>query len=60
VGHVFASRCGVESDDGMTKLTPIVHIVDDDESFRSALDELLNACGYRVSLYETPKFLKPH
>ena len=44
----------------MTKLTPIVHIVDDDESFRSALDELLNACGYRVSLYETPKFLKPH
>jgi len=41
----------------MTKVAPIVHIVDDDESFREAIGELLSACGYRVSLYETAKKL---
>ena len=30
-----------------------IHIVDDDASFRSATGELLSACGYRVSLYES-------
>jgi FixJ family two-component response regulator len=34
-----------------------IHIVDDDASFRSAMGELLSACGYRVSLYETAKEL---
>src|SRR5262245_14562495 len=34
----------------MTGSPPVVHIVDDDASFRSALGELLSACGYHVSL----------
>ena len=36
----------------MTTLPPIIHVVDDDASFRSALGELLGACGYGVALYE--------
>jgi FixJ family two-component response regulator len=34
----------------MTHLSPVIHIVDDDASFRMALGDLLSACGYRVSL----------
>ena len=41
----------------MTKVVPTVHVVDDDEPFRSAIGELLSACGYKVSLYETAKKL---
>jgi RNA polymerase sigma factor (sigma-70 family) len=41
----------------MTKLSPIVHIVDDDASFRTAIGELLSACGYRVALSESAKQL---
>jgi len=41
----------------MTKPRPIVHVVDDDASFRSAIGELLGACGYRVSLYGSAKQL---
>ena len=41
----------------MKKPASAVHIVDDDASFRSAMGELLTACGYRVSLYETAKDL---
>ena len=37
----------------MSKSSPIIHVVDDDKSFRSAIGELLSACGYKVSLYET-------
>jgi RNA polymerase sigma factor (sigma-70 family) len=37
----------------MTKMAPVVHIVDDDPSFRSGTGELLKACGYRVALYES-------
>jgi RNA polymerase sigma factor (sigma-70 family) len=37
----------------MTASPPLIHVVDDDASFRTAIGELLNACGYRVSLYET-------
>jgi RNA polymerase sigma factor (sigma-70 family) len=33
--------------------SPMVHVVDDDASFRSAIGELLMASGYRVSLYES-------
>jgi FixJ family two-component response regulator len=36
----------------MTTLPPIIHLVDDEASFRAALGELLSACGYRVALYE--------
>jgi len=38
-------------------MTPIIHIVDDDASFRTAVAELLNACGYGVSLYESAEQL---
>ena len=34
----------------MTSLSPLIHIVDDDASFRCALGELLSACGYHISL----------
>ena len=37
----------------MTMPSPVIHVVDDDASFRTAISDLLNACGYRVSLYET-------
>ena len=41
----------------MNRSSRAVHVVDDDASFRSAVGELLNACGYQVSLYETAKEL---
>ena len=34
----------------MMDSSPVIHIVDDDASFRMALGDLLSACGYRVSL----------
>ena len=41
----------------MTNLLPIIHVVDDDASFRSAIGELLAASGYRVSLYKSAQEL---
>jgi len=41
----------------MTNMSPIIHIVDDDASFRTAIGDLLSACGYRVALYESAKQL---
>jgi RNA polymerase sigma factor (sigma-70 family) len=41
----------------MTVPSPVIHVVDDDASFRTAIGDLLGACGYRVSLYETAKQL---
>ncbi len=41
----------------MTKQASIVHVVDDDASFRSAMDELLTVCGYNVRVYETAEQL---
>src|SRR3954453_11809609 len=41
----------------MRMLSPIIHIVDDDSSFRSAIGELLRVLGYRVALYESAKVL---
>jgi FixJ family two-component response regulator len=35
----------------MTTVPPIVHVVDDDASFRTAIARLLGASGYRVALY---------
>jgi FixJ family two-component response regulator len=37
----------------MTSAAPIVHVVDDDASFRKAIARLLQAAGYRVALYES-------
>jgi FixJ family two-component response regulator len=36
---------------------PVIHVVDDDESFRTAVARLLQACGYRVALYESARQL---
>jgi RNA polymerase sigma factor (sigma-70 family) len=41
----------------MSRSPPIIHVVDDDESFCSAVGELLAVCGYKVSLYETARKL---
>ena len=35
----------------MTATLPIVHVVDDDASFRTAIARLLGASGYQVALY---------
>lgn len=37
----------------MTSISPLIHVVDDDELFRAGLCRLLVACGYEVALYET-------
>jgi FixJ family two-component response regulator len=37
----------------MMKVSPIIHIVDDDALFRTAVGDLLCACGYNVSFYES-------
>ena len=37
----------------MTSMPPIIHMVDDDVSFRTAMGNLLSACGYTVALYES-------
>ena len=37
----------------MNKIAPIIHIIDDDASFRSAIGELLRACDYRVAHYKS-------
>src|SRR5215469_13127867 len=31
--------------------SPVIHVVDDDPSFRIAIGNLLRACDYRVALY---------
>jgi RNA polymerase sigma factor (sigma-70 family) len=31
--------------------SPLIHVVDDDPSFRTAIGELLRACGYQVALH---------
>ena len=41
----------------MTQLAAIVHIVDDDESFRTSTGRLLSACGYAVETYESAEQL---
>ena len=37
----------------MTDLSSVIHIVDDEPSFRTAIADLLSACGYRVALYKS-------
>jgi len=41
----------------MTKTPPIIHVVDDDASFRAAIGELLSTTGYRVALHESAQQL---
>ena len=37
----------------MSKLAPIIHIIDDDARFRTAIGDLLGACDYRVAHYKS-------
>jgi FixJ family two-component response regulator len=37
----------------VTDASPIIHVVDDDPSFGTAISELLKACGYRVALHSS-------
>jgi len=37
----------------MTSAPPVIHVVDDDSSFRTAIGRLLRASGYHVALYES-------
>ncbi len=37
----------------MTSATPVIHIVDDEPSFRTAVARLLRASGYQVALYDS-------
>jgi FixJ family two-component response regulator len=41
----------------MTSATPVVHVVDDDASFRTAIGRLLRASGYEVALYDSAHLL---
>jgi FixJ family two-component response regulator len=36
---------------------PVIHVVDDDASFRRAIARLLKACGYQIALYESARQL---
>ena len=38
-------------------MSAIIHIVDDDQSFRKTVGRLLRTCGYDVALYESAKLL---
>jgi FixJ family two-component response regulator len=38
---------------GMAGPDPVIHVIDDDASFRSSVGRLLEASGYRVTLYES-------
>jgi FixJ family two-component response regulator len=37
----------------MTSAPPVIHVVDDDTAFRTAIGRLLRASGYQVALYES-------
>ena len=41
----------------MQHASHVIHVVDDNSSFRSAIARLLNAAGYEVALYETSQQL---
>jgi RNA polymerase sigma factor (sigma-70 family) len=43
-----------------TELTALVHVVDDDASFRTAISRLLRAAGYEVVVYESAQQLLDH
>src|ERR671916_2376486 len=42
---------------GVTHVSTVVHIVDDDESFRTAIQRVLRASGYAVEIYESAEQL---
>jgi len=38
---------------GPAPVVPLIHVVDDDDAFRTAIGDLLSACGYRVALHQS-------
>jgi FixJ family two-component response regulator len=40
--------------------TPVIHLVDDDAPFRTAVGRLLQASGYRVALHESGRHVLEH
>src|SRR6185436_3732930 len=38
---------------GMNPESPVIHVVDDDESFRTSMARMLRGFGYRVTVYES-------
>ena len=44
----------------MSTAAPVIHIVDDDMSVRTAVGRVLRAAGYQVSLYESASHLLDH
>src|ERR671910_1150501 len=53
----FASVCPWPRHSGVTSVSAIVHVVDDDASFRTSIGRLLRACGYAVETYESAEEL---
>jgi FixJ family two-component response regulator len=37
----------------MTEASPVIHVVDDDSSFRRSTGRMLQAAGYQIALYES-------
>lgn len=44
----------------MAQVRPVIHIVDDDKSFRTAVGRLIEASGFRVVLYESGDQMLAH
>jgi RNA polymerase sigma factor (sigma-70 family) len=53
----FTYVCPQRDRTGVTPLSAVVHIVDDDESFRTSTGRLLRASGYAVETYESAEQL---
>src|SRR5262245_33387769 len=47
--NTIPSLCGGGA--GMNDPSPLIHVVDDDSSFRRAVGRVLQASGYQVALY---------
>ena len=48
----LSSACGLRGALGVFSLRSIIHIVDDDPSFRTAVGRLLREAGYEILAYE--------
>jgi FixJ family two-component response regulator len=44
----------------MQHASHVIHVVDDDSSFRSAIARLLSSAGYEVALYESSQQHQSH
>src|SRR5262245_3597447 len=55
-----ASPCRSPTRSRRDPMVPLIHIVDDDAAFRTAVARLLQAAGYRVALHESGDQLLDH